>query len=209
MSRRLDLPLAVAAWVAGFAWVRWKGNWAPLAVLAVLGAARLLLADPETRALLAPRRAALRLAAASAAAMIAATYAGYALLARLVPSLPAATAALYRVLNAGGYGRAALGALVVVVSACEEVVWRGRALAPAVRSPGLRALDGRAAGRAAAVALIYGASHLASGSILLALVAVTCGLAWGLLRLLGCSLWASIMVHAAWDLAILVVWPLV
>lgn len=208
MSRRLDLPLAVVTWVAGFAWVRWKGNWTPLAVLAGLAAIRLLLSDPETRALLAPRRAALLLAAAGATAMIAATYAGYALLAPLVPSLPAATAGLYRVLNAGGYGGASLGALVVVVSACEEVIWRGRALSKPRRSAGRRPLGGGAAGRAAAVALLYGASHLSSGSILLALVAAACGLAWGLLRLLGGSLWTSILVHAAWDLAVLVAWPL-
>lgn len=209
MSRRLDLPLAVLTWVAGFAWVRWQGNWAPLAVLAGLNAVRLLLGDPETRALLAPRRAALLIAMAGAAVMIAATYLGHALLSRLLPALPAATGDLYRVLNSGGYGPVALGALVVVVSACEEVVWRGRVLSNAIGSGGPRVLDAEGAGRAAAVALVYGASHLSSGSILLALVAFACGLAWGLLRLLGGSLWASMLVHAAWDLAILVAWPLV
>jgi hypothetical protein len=94
MSRRLDLPIAALSWLGGFAWVRWNGSWGPLAVLAMLGAARLLLTDPGTRRLLAPRRSTPALAAAGAAAMIAATYALYGPLARVFPALPVATMGL-------------------------------------------------------------------------------------------------------------------
>jgi membrane protease YdiL (CAAX protease family) len=208
VSRRLDLPLAAAAWLVGFAWVRWKGSWTLLAALAVLAAARLLLTDPETRRLLRPRRSTPALAGSGAAAMIAATYAGYALCAHLVPGLPAATAGLYDVLNAEGYHRAALAALVVLIAFCEELVWRGQPLQAAARAAGPRPFTWPAAAQVAVVALLYGACHLSSGSALLAFLSFSCGLAWGLLRVAGGSLWPSVLVHAAWDLAILVAWPL-
>ena len=208
MSRRLDLPAAALAWLGGFAWVHWKGSWLPLSVLAALGAARLFLADPGTRRLLVPRRSALALAAAGAVAMVGATYALYGLLASVLPALPVATAGLYGVLHAEGYGRISLAALVVFVSACEEVVWRGRPLEEAELRPGARLRIVAATARVLVVALLYGACHLTSGAPLLALVAASCGLAWGLLRVAGRSLWPSILAHAAWDLAILVAWPL-
>jgi membrane protease YdiL (CAAX protease family) len=208
MSRRLDLPAAALAWLGGFAWVHWKGSWGPLAVLAMLGAARLLLADPGTRRLLVPRRSTLALAAASAVAMVATTYALYGPLARVFPALSVATKGLYGVLHAGGYGRTSLAALVVIISACEEIVWRGRPLEEAELLSGTHPLTLAATWKVLLVALLYGACHLTSGSFLLALLAAACGLAWGLLRLAGRSLWPSILAHAAWDLAILVAWPL-
>jgi membrane protease YdiL (CAAX protease family) len=208
MSRRLDLPIAALAWLGGFAWVAWRGSWAPLAVLAGLAAARLLASDPATRRLLVPRGSAPTLAAGGAVVMIGGTYGLYALLARVIPSLASDTAALYGVLNAGGYGRLQLAALVVAVSACEEVIWRGRWLDEAERRCGNRWLSGPAAARTLGAAVVYGACHLSSGSLLLALLAAGCGLAWGLLRVAGRSLWPAMLGHAAWDLAVLVAWPL-
>lgn len=158
--------------------------------------------------LLVPRASAAPLALAGAAAMIASTYALYAVSASAFPALRAATAALYDVLDAEGYRKVALGALVVTISACEEIVWRGRPLDRAATHAGPRPLTRAAAARIASVALLYGASHLSSGSLLLAAVATACGLAWGLLRVLGRSLWPSMLVHAAWDLAVLVAHPL-
>lgn len=209
MSRRLDLPLAVAAWLIGFAWVRWKGSWSVLAVLAVLAAVRLVATDPETRRLLAPRRSAGVLGAAGAAVMIAATHVAYGVLSKGLAALPAATQRLYAVLNAEGYSRPALAALVLVMALCEEVVWRGSLLTAAERRAGGRPFSWPAAARVAAVAMLYGGCHLGSGSALLALLAFACGLAWGLLRVAGRSLWPAVLVHAGWDLAILVAWPLV
>lgn len=206
MSRRLDLPIAALAWLSGFAWVQWKGSWTPLAALAVLAAVRLVLIDPETRRLLLPRASAGSLAAPGALVMIGGTYGLYAALVEVVPSLADATSGLYGVLNAGGYGPLALATQVVAIAACEEVVWRGRNLEP---PPARGAVDAAAARRAALLALLYGACHATSGSLLLVLVAAACGLAWGLLRIAGRSLWPAILVHAAWDLAVLVVWPLV
>jgi membrane protease YdiL (CAAX protease family) len=208
MSSRLDLPLAAVAWIAGFAWVRLQGSWTPLAVLAALCALRLVAGDATTRRLLVPRASAAPLALVGAAAMIASTYALYAWGASAFPSLRGATAALYDVLNAEGYRKIALGALVVTISACEEIVWRGRPLEQAATHARPRPLTSAAAAQIASVALLYGASHLSSGSLLLGAIATACGLAWGLLRVLGGSLWPSMLVHAAWDLAVLVAHPL-
>jgi membrane protease YdiL (CAAX protease family) len=140
--------------------------------------------------------------------MVGATYALYGPLARAFPALPGATAELYDVLRAGGYGRISLAALVVVMSACEEIVWRGRPLEGAELRSGTHPLTLAATAKVSWVALLYGACHLTFGSYLLALLAAACGLAWGLLRVAGRSLWPSILAHAAWDLAILVAWPL-
>jgi len=209
MSPRLDLPIAVVSWLLGFAWVGLAGNWTPLAVLAVLAAGRMVLGDPETRRLLRLRGGDLVLGVAGAAVMVSVTYGLYGLLAAAFPALPAATRGLYGVLNAAGYRPPALAALVLLVSACEEVVWRGRPLAGAVAAAGPRRLGGRAVLRVAAVALLYGAASLASGSVLLGALAAACGFGWGLLRVAGRSLWPAILTHAAWDVAILVGWPLV
>lgn len=205
MSPRLDLPIAAAAWLVGFAWVGRTGSWTPLAVLAVLAAARLLLGDPGTRGLLRPTPEGLALGVAGALALVGATHGLYPPLARAFPDLPGATLHLYGVLNAAGYPPPSLAALVLLLSACEEVVWRGRPLAAA----GARPLDRRGLARVVAVALLYGAGTLASGSLLLGAVAAGCGLCWGLLRAAGRSLWPAILAHAAWDLAVLVAWPLV
>jgi len=207
MSPRLDLPVAVAGWLLGFAWVGRTGDWMPLAVLAALAAARLVLGDPETRRLLRPDAGGLALGAAGAAALVGATYGLYRPLAAVFPALPGATRGLYGLLNAAGYAPPLLAALVLLVSACEEVVWRGRALAGAATGP--RRLGGRAVAGVAAVALLYGAATLASGSLVLGALAAGCGFAWGLLRVAGGSLWPAILAHAAWDLAVLVGWPLV
>ncbi len=203
MSRRLDLPLAAAIWLGGFAWVRRTGDWLPLAVLAVLAAARLAATDPETKALLSLRPGALRLAAAASALMVGATFVLYRLLVHGFPGLPSATGDLYRVLHATGYSRAALVLFVLALSAAEEIVWRGRALAPARPD-----LHPRGTAHVTLLALFYGACHLTSGSPLLGVLAAACGAYWGFLRVKGRSLLPAILTHAAWDLAVLVAWPL-
>jgi len=206
MSPRLDLPIAVAAWLLGFAWIRLRGSWAPLALLAAVAAARLLVGDPESRRLVRPSVAGLALGLAGGALLVGATYGLYHPLAAVFPGLPAATPGLYGLLNAGGYSPFGLGATVLVMSACEEVAWRGRTLSEA--ADGTRRLDGTALARVAAVALLYGAASLTSGSLLLFALSAGCGLAWGLLRVVGRSLWPAIVAHAAWDLAVLIAWPL-
>lgn len=208
MSPRLDLPLAAAAWMFGFLWIALRGSWAPLAVLAVLLAVRLAVADRETRRLLRPTREGLLLGLAGAALLVGATYGLYGPLSAVFGWLPGATRGLYGLLNAGGHRPAALALLVLVMSVSEEVVWRGRTLSSAESEAGSRRLDGRGLARVAAVGLLYGAASLSSGSLVLFALSAGCGLSWGLLRVAGRSLWPAIVAHAAWDLTVLVGWPI-
>jgi len=92
------------------------------------------------------------------------------------------------------------------MSVCEEVTWHGRTLSAAASGRGR--VDGPATWRVARVALLYGASSLTSGSVVLFALSTGCGLAWGLLRVGGGSLWPAVVAHAAWDLAVLVWWPI-
>lgn len=208
MSPRLDLPIAVVVWLVGFAWVAIAGSWLPLAAMAALAAGRLVAGDAGTRELLVPRQRALALGVATAAAMIVGTYAMYAALARAFPGLAPATHSLYAVLNAEGYRSGALAALVLVMAACEEIVWRGRPLTGAGDAMRSHRLGWPVVARVAGVAILYGSVHVASTSLLLGGLAAGCGFLWGLVRVGGRSLWAAIVTHAAWDLAILVAWPL-
>jgi membrane protease YdiL (CAAX protease family) len=206
MSPRLDLPIAAAAWLLGFWWIGRAGTWTPLLVLAVAAAVRLVAGDPVTRRLLRPGWSGLVLGVAGAAGVVATTYGLFGPLGALFPGLTGATRDLYRVLNAAGSSRATLGAMVVIMSVCEEVVWRGRTLAAGAGDAGR--LDGPAVARVAVLALCYGAASLTSGSLVLFALSTGCGFAWGLLRVAGRSLWPAILAHAAWDLAVLVGCPL-
>ena len=87
LSRRLDLPLALAAWLAGFGWLARAGSFLPLAALALLAAARLIAADGATRRLIRPTAAATAAGAAVGAASAAATYALFPLVASRSPGL--------------------------------------------------------------------------------------------------------------------------
>ena len=120
--------------------------------------------------------------------------------ARLAPDLRLLTIGLYNELRAPSFTPAERAALVPLVAAAEEVVFRGLALPD----------GGKGAARAVAVnALLVGATHLSSGNWLLALVAAICGSVWGTLRVVTRSCVPSIVTHVAWDLAILVVQPLI
>jgi membrane protease YdiL (CAAX protease family) len=206
MSPRLDLPLAVAAWLLGFLWIGQRGSWTLLVVLALLVAARLAAGDPETRRLLRPSRGGLALGLGGAALLVGATYGLFGPLGRLLPGLPGSTRGLYGLLNSAGYPPAGLALLVLVMSFAEEVAWRGRPLSGASAGtgrPGAGALL-----RVLLVGLLYGAASLTAGSPVLFALSAGCGIAWGLLRVLGRSLWPAIVAHALWDLAVLVGWPL-
>ena len=116
-------------------------------------------------------------------------------------------AGLYVLLFCDGRGRGGIGALVLVIAASEEVLFRGGWL---LSGGDLRPARGRARvlrGLALA-ALAYGLTSLPLLSPLLLGWMVFCGLSWGLLRLWSGSLWAPLLAHLVWDLAIFVAWPL-
>lgn len=208
VSPRLDLPLALFAWCAGFLWLGHSGSWLLLAVLASACAFRLTLGDASTRRLLTPRARTTGAGLLGAAGMIVGTYALYGPLGALFPRLPETTAQLYRMLRSGAPTPLATLLLIVVVSAAEEIIWRGRFLLAAEEGASLRWPTRAEALRVIGVAAIYGIAHVASGSLTLIAVAFVCGTAWGLLRVATRSLWAPIITHVLWDVTVIFVWPL-
>ena len=176
------------------------GSWAPLAVLGPLLAAVVLVADPHARGLLRPSVRLVAYGLAGAAVMTASTYLLFGVFAQLLPDLRLLTIGLYNELRAPSFTPAERAALIPLVAAAEEVVFRGIALPD----------GGKDAPRAVAVtSLLVGVVHLSSGNWLLALVAALCGAAWGALRVVTRSCVPSIVTHVVWDLAILVVQPLI
>ena len=191
---------ALAIWGGCFVLISKTGSWAPLAVLGPLLAAFVLFTEPQAREFLRPSVRLLALGLAGAVVMTASTYALFGVFARLAPDLRLLTIGLYNELRAPSFTPAERAALVPLVAAAEEVVFRGLALPD----------GGKGAARAVAVnALLVGATHLSSGNWLLALVAAICGSVWGTLRVVTRSCVPSIVTHVAWDLAILVVQPLI
>jgi membrane protease YdiL (CAAX protease family) len=206
LSPRLDLPLALGAWFIGLGWLAMGGTFVPLALVALAAAARLVAGDPGTRRLLRPTAGATLAGAAVGAASALVTYASYPALASAWPELSASVRGLYRMLDGGPAGRWSLLVVVCAVGAAEEIVWRGRMLGAAP--------DAGAKGRVqlasvAGVTAVYGAVHLASGSRLLPLAALACGLGWASLRVATRSLWAPVVAHLTWSSAVLVVRPLI
>jgi len=91
--------------------------------------------------------------------------------------------------------------LVFWIGPCEEIFWRGF-------------LQRRLVDRLGPVpgwivaALMYSAVHLWTMNAMLLIAAFVCGLFWGLMMWKFRSLWPGIISHAAWDLAIFVLFPL-
>ena len=201
MRLRPSFLAALGVWGGCFVLISRTGSWAPLAVLGPLLAAAVLYADPRARGLLRPSVRLVAYGFAGAAVMTALTYVLFAVFARTVPDLRLLTIGLYNELRAPSFTPAERAALIPLVAAAEEVVFRGIALPDG---------GGQGAVRAVAVnALLVGVAHLSSGNWLLALVAALCGAAWGGLRVVTRSCVPSIVTHVVWDLAILVVQPLI
>jgi membrane protease YdiL (CAAX protease family) len=62
--------------------------------------------------------------------------------------------------------------------------------------------------RISALAAGYALAAATLGSLLLIGCAFACGVAWGTMRLATRSLSAPIAMHIAWDLGVLIAWPL-
>jgi hypothetical protein len=189
----------VLVWLLGAALSRSWGVWPGIGGAALLLAGLLLAFQRRTLAqVLGVRLPALALGVAAGILMTLATYALYPLGVRLFPALAGETASLY---GAFGPPTPARILLLITVILAEELIWRGWAQGLLTRHVG--------AWRGTLLAaFIYALAHAPTGSPLLPLVALACGLCWGALRQVTASLAASITAHLLWDLAILAVWPL-
>jgi membrane protease YdiL (CAAX protease family) len=87
-----------------------------------------------------------------------------------------------------------------LVVAAEELVWRGLAID----------LFSKSLGRSGAVllaSLVYVLPQIAFRSPLLVIVALSCGLVWGGLRVRTGGLLAPLVAHLTWDLLVFVLFP--
>lgn len=122
------------------------------------------------------------LSVAATAAMIAVTYVAFPLLVRWIPSLGTETQVIYARFIAGRTLAVLIAGVVPVVIA-EELLWRGW-------------FQGSLAGAGVLVAaVIYGAAHAPSGSMLLVVVALVCGLYWSALRAISGSMIPALCAH--------------
>lgn len=100
-----------------------------------------------------------------------------------------------------GLSPAVLAALLLWVSVCEELFWRGAVQDRFARAVGHRAAYVLAAG-------IYALVHIWSLNLMLLAAALLCGLTWGGLLLRYRSLWPGLISHVAWDVLIFAVLPI-
>lgn len=206
------LALAVMAWLVCFAILVRFGTWA---FFAVAGTALLALAlrfDPVLPALLRPTVTKVGIGVIAGAIMVGLTHVGYAALSTQWPEISSATFGLYTILDSGGFPPLVKAGFVVVIASCEEILFRGGVADAGPRDDRgqrLAHLTRRDLGRIVALAVCYAAATLTLGSLLLAVCALLCGIAWGSLRIATRSLVPPIAAHVVWDLGIFLAWPLV
>lgn len=212
LGRWTIFALAVAAWLASFSALRHVGTWTAFAVVGPALAILSLSLNREARVLLRPSTQRVAIGLLAGGSMVAATQVAFAAVSWLLPETRTATVALYDLLNVSGFSPGIRTELIIVVATSEEILFRG-ALAGPIAGSG----DGEtnflpkasAIARVILLAAIYATAALPLGSLLLVVCAFGCALVWGTLRFATRSLVPPILAHVAWDLGVLVVWPLV
>ncbi len=132
------------------------------------------------------------------AVMTVGTYGAYAVGAALVPSLAGEVEGLYRAAHPTSFGAAFAWTLVVI--AAEEILWRGPVL------DGLP--EGRARPIVVALSLVtYTAVQVGTGSWVVALAALVCGLFWMAERLRTRSIVAPLVSHTIWTMTVIHLYP--
>ncbi len=127
------------------------------------------------------------------AALAALTRLGYAAAVAVVPGLAAPVSELYAAMRTAP-SLALTVPLLLLIIACEEVVWRG-----------LLVRDARTC---VISALGYTVAQAGAPSPLLMAIALGFGLVWGAQRLWRGGMLAVYLTHVVWNLATLVFWPL-
>jgi membrane protease YdiL (CAAX protease family) len=189
-------------WAAAFALGRSALGLLPaVSTAAIALAVWLIFGEPERlAALLKPRAADLMLGVTAALALVGAGRLAFHLATLRWPQLALAVGDLYAELPARDLAH---GALLLTTALLEELIWRG-----AVQSA-LATRLGRPVAGAAAATLLYTLGHATCGSWLLVGLAAGCGAFWSALRAYSGSLLPSLVSHLAFDLAFMLLWPLV
>ena len=133
-------------------------------------------------------------------ATVLATYVAYDAAVALVPALEAPVLALYE--EAGGESLATRLALVSVIIAAEEVLFRGAFF------DYVRARRGTAVAAAASV-IVYATVVGAEGSWIIVAIGLLMGGIWTLLKVRTGSLIPPLIAHLVWTPAVIILWPVV
>ncbi|HYQ46699.1 MAG TPA: CPBP family intramembrane glutamic endopeptidase [Polyangiaceae bacterium] len=210
MTRRPSLMvIALFAWLLCFGVLAQLGTWTPFAFVGVLLVALALRSSAVPLSQFHPSRQSLLLGLGAGAAMVLSTQLAYAWLSVAFPALRSSTLGLLFLLNVVGVSPPARAALIVVIASCEEVLFRGllpgstRAAHQALRVPLAQEFRGLVLW-----SVVYALTTVPLKSPLLVLCAFVCGALWGTLRLATGSILVPILAHVAWDLGVLVIWPL-
>ncbi len=190
----------VVVWLAASASAGALGIWLALGGAAVaLGVAIVVLDRAAAISLLRPSVRLVLVGVTVGWSMAAATYLLYPVLARALPVIPTDTAKLYASFRGPPLVIAALALLPVILG--EELVWRGAVQTVLVRRlgpwPGVPV-----------AALAYALAHAPLRSPVLVVVALTCGMVWGALRVASASLVPTLLAHLVWDILVLLWLPL-
>lgn len=192
----LSLSLLVSLWPAAP-----FGVWLGTGIAALLGlTGSVLSARTDLAAQVKPTSKRIAQGLIGGLAMAAATHLVYPWAVALVPSVAAEAGALYTRLDAPPGKLMALPIVAAVVLA-EELVFRGLAYGQ------LRKRFPMAPAIALSV-LLYAVPQVASGSWLLPLLAIGCGLVWTLQRAISGNLVVPTLTHFVWDLMVMVLFPL-
>lgn len=191
----------VFAWAAGALLSRVFGIWPAVGLTATaLGVWVLSSALPSFRELLRPSPGQVAIGLLVGIVMALGTWALFPVVSGWAPWIAGDVSRLY--VAFGRPGPLVILVLLPVVVACEEIVWRGvvhRALA--------ERLDWLPT--AFAGAILYALAHSPIGSPALVLTCLCVGFCWDLVRSATGSLVAVFVAHLVWDVAVLVLRPLV
>jgi membrane protease YdiL (CAAX protease family) len=134
-------------------------------------------------------------------AMVAATHIGYQGILPLWPELRSVVEALYFDIRQTSIPAAGIAAIILVVVAAEELVWRGVAF---------ELLEGWAskAGVLVGSTMLYAMPQLIGGSWLLLCAALSLGFAWALQRSTSGRLTESFTTHGIWSVGMFCLVPL-
>jgi membrane protease YdiL (CAAX protease family) len=190
----------IVVWVIAAASTGTLGIWLAIGgVAAALGVAVLVLDSSVSRRILQPSPRLVLLGAAVGGLMAAATYLLYPVLARIAPFIATDTALLYSEFRAPPLVIASVALAPVILG--EELVWRNVVQAALVRRLGPW-------GGVTLAAVAYALAHVPLGSLVVVVVALLCGIAWGTLRAVSGSLVPALVAHLVWDVLVLLWLPL-
>jgi membrane protease YdiL (CAAX protease family) len=169
----------------------------PYAAVVTLSAG--LVGRPRLRELFRPSLRELGWGVGVGAVMIACTYPAYRLAADLWPALRPIVGSLYRATETTSLAQALAWVSVIVVA--EEALWRGVGLHELTR------YTGRVPAMALSV-LTYALAQLGTGSWVVGLVALVCGLLWTVERVYLHSAFAALVSHWLWTTIVILLFPL-